>query len=442
MRQTWSRPVSLLMIYFNKNAFRFGVVALVLAWLAACGGGGSGSPTATVSLPGVPVLNALPLVPAVKNQLAIYVDGGPKDTGYNVNRLYTQVTICHPGKSLAGSPTQCQTIDHVLVDTGSTGLRLLSSVMAPALDLSRVTGSSGLPLLNCAQFVDDTFAWGSVALADIVLAGMPPAQVPIQVIADPAFDKLSAACSASGTAITTASRLGANGVIGLGLFKEDCGDGCIDVVRNGFYYTCTSASCINTVGSSAMLEQQVKNPVPLFASDGIVSYNNGVLVNLPAVISPGMPSVKGALFFGIGTPGGTVSALATSASGYFSTTLASRSMNNSFIDSGSNGLYFDSSSIPACVGLNVTGFYCPTSPYVGSATLVGINNAPKSVSFTLENALTLFDGGVNHVLPTLGGNFGHTTSFDWGLPFFYGRPVYVGIEGQTSTLGTGPFYAF
>jgi hypothetical protein len=33
-------------------------------------------------------------------------------------------------------------------------------------------------------------------------------------------------------------------------------------------------------------------------------------------------------------------------------------------------------------------------------------------------------------------------SFDFGLPFFFGRTVYTAIEGQPTPGGTGPYVAF
>lgn len=390
-----------------------------MSFVAACGGGG-GEPTP-----------APPPPAALANVMRVTVDSGP--TGNNVNRLYASVTLCAPG-----STTQCQTIDQVLVDTGSTGLRILSSVLSPALSQNRVTGASGFALLNCAQFVDNTFAWGPVAVADILLGGKVASSVPIQIIADPAFNRLAAACS-SGDMITSPGNLGANGILGLGLFKEDCGPRCAATTANGFYYTCSSASCSTTVRSLASLAKQLKNPVSLFAGD-----NNGMLIDLPPVSLAGAPSLAGSMVFGIGTQSNNQPASAsvlTTSGGNITTLFAGKSLDTSFIDTGSNGLYFDSSTIPACAGA-ASGFYCPASLTNLSATMVGANGVSVPVAFSINNALASFSSGTLAVIPTLSGSIGDARTFDWGLPFFFGRRVFVGIEGQSSALGTGPFYAF
>ena len=403
---------------FNKLLFqpalRAILAALAVCGVVACGGGGGESSPA-----------------ALANVLAVTVDSGP--SGNQVNRLYANVTICAPG-----STTQCQTIDHVLVDTGSTGLRLLAGVLSPALGLSRLTGTSGLPLLNCAQFVDNTFAWGPVAVADVLLGGKSAASVPIQIISDPAFNRLSAACS-SGDVITSPANLGANGILGVGLFKEDCGTRCAATTANGLYYTCGTASCATTVRSLANLAKQLKNPIALFATD-----NNGLLVDLPAVSVAGASSLAGSLVFGIGTqPNNQLAsgAVLTTNVGDITTLFAGKSLDTSFIDTGSNGLYFDSSTIPACASA-ASGFYCPASLTNLSATMVGANGVSVPVAFSINNAVASFSSGTRAVIPTLSGPIGDARTFDWGLPFFYGRRVFVGIEGQPSTLGTGPFYAF
>jgi len=391
--------------------------------LSACGGGGGAATTITP-----------PVTVTQSNVVPIVVDTGPAGAGYNVNRLYVDVTICRPAS------TECQTIDHVLVDTGSVGLRLLSSVVKPALNLRRVTGSAGLPMLSCIQFVDNTFAWGPLALADIVLGGKTASSVPIQLVADPTVGSAPAACSIGWTAMTTVANLGANGILGLGLFKEDCGTDCAATTHNGSYYTCSNTSCSSSVGVKASLAQQLKNPVPLFATD-----NNGILIDLPALASNSATALAGSLVFGIGTQSnnqpGTAVALTTSATGYFTTLLGTQSMSNSFLDTGSNGFFFDSRSIPACLD-STLGFYCPATLTIVSATLVGANGLRRAVSFSVEDASTMFGDSSKAVFPNLAGPMGDASSFDWGLPFYYGRRVLMGIEGQTSSLGTGPYYAF
>ena len=423
------------MMYFANFSRRATVFALVAILVASCGGGGGSAPVQTVS-PGTPIPTIRPVPPAVSNVIPITVDAGPAGTGYNVNRLYADVTICLPG-----STTQCQTIDHVLVDTGSMGLRLLSSAIAPALKLNRLTGNSGLPLLNCAQFVDNTFAWGPVVAVDIVLGGKSAANVPIQVMADPAFNNPAVACSAGATMLDSAASLGANGIIGLGLFKEDCGSLCAAVAANGVYYTCTDETCVSAMGATASHARQLKNPVPLFAAD-----NNGLLIDLPGVDSAGAPSLSGSLIFGICTQSNNqwVSGpvLTANSSGYVTTLLAGQTLSSSFFDTGSNGLFFDSRTFPVCTESAVSGFYCPDALTTLSATLVGVNGSNIAVSFSVGNASALSAGAANAVLPNLAGPIGDARTFDWGLPFFYGRRVLIGIEGQASAIGTGPFYAF
>ncbi len=408
-----------------SKRFRAGAVMAMLAVLmSACGGGGGGAATTI----------APPVTLAQSNVVPIVVDAGPVDAGYNVNRLYVDVTICRPASS------ECQTIDHVLIDTGSIGLRLLSSVVKPALNLSRVTGSAGLPMLTCVQFVDNTFAWGPLVLADIVLGGKAASVVPIQLVADPTIGNAPANCAIGGTAMTTPANLGANGILGLGLFKEDCGTDCVAITHNGSYYTCSNASCTSSVGVKASLAQQLKNPVPLFATD-----NNGILIDLPALASSSATTLPGSLVFGIGTQPnnqpGTVVALTTSATGYFTTLLGTQSMSNSFLDTGSNGFFFDSPSIRECLDSSL-GFYCPATRATVSATLVGANGLRRAVSFSVEDASTMFGDASKTVFSNLAGPMGDASSFDWGLPFFYGRRVFMGIEGQSSILGTGPYYAF
>ena len=406
---------------------------LLLALLCACGGGGGSGGVASPVATDAPTLNNLPPAPAIQNVLGIAVDTGPANSGYNVNRLYTTLTVCLPG-----SVTQCQTIDHVLVDTGSTGLRLLSSALAPGLNLNRITNSHGLPLLGCMQFIDQSFAWGPLATADITLGGKTAANTPIQIIGDPAFSPLAAAC-AVGTPLQTAKDLGANGILGLSTLREDCGLTCTSAQRNGIYYACTNSACTAVTGSRTSLAQQVAHPVPKFSTD-----NNGLIIDLPTVLAPSAATLKGKLIFGIGsqsnnTPALNTPVLTSSGGGTgINTSFAGRTFQTTYIDTGSNGYFFDSAGTLAVCGTGINGFYCPATTTALSATLSGTNGQTLPVTFSVANAATLF-GTTQAVLPQLAGDLSDLSAFDWGLPFFFGRRVYFGIQ---NTNGVGAFFAF
>jgi hypothetical protein len=59
----------------------------------------------------------------------------------------------------------------------------------------------------------------------------------------------------------------------------------------------------------------------------------------------------------------------------------------------------------------------------------------------IGNFYNLVVSGYNVYLES-GADAGGSNSFDWGLPFYLGRNVYLGFEGKTSSLGTGPYWAF
>jgi hypothetical protein len=382
--------------------------AFLVASLAACGGGGSdtGSGPSTGTTPATPA-----------NVASLTVEAGP---GNNVNIPYVDVTVCLPGTST------CQTIDHVLVDTGSTGLRLLASAVT-GLQLPAHTTSTSSTITECAQFLNFV-TWGPIKRADVAIGGKRAPSVPVQIIADPGFSVIPSSCGRAASAATSTSDLGANGVLGVGLFAND----------GQLYYNCNPTSRFTNCRTTLTAAQQVQNPVALFASD-----NNGVVVQLPALSSAGSARVEGKLIFGIDTQSnnqlGAARVIQTDSSGYFTTTYKGQALRNSFIDSGSNGLYFDDAGVTPCTGLN-SGFYCPPNALGLSATMGLIANGSDEVRFSIGNAATLLSS-TSWAYNNLGGVMSGP-SFDWGLPFFFGRSVFTVIEGGTTRVGPGPLYAY
>lgn len=365
----------------------------------------------------------------VNNVQPIQVNAGPAGNG--VDEVFTSVTVCVPGTAT------CQTISDVLVDTGSEGLRILASQVS--LALLPVVDGSGNPIGNCVTFADNSYIWGPVKTAQVQIAGETASSVPIQIISPSGFPSAPTACNSGGVADNNVSTLGANGILGIGVFRQDCGAGCTSSATHlpSIYFTCPSAGC--TVTSVALLNQ-LQNPVWLFPQD-----NNGVQISLPAVPDGGASSVSGSLIFGIGTQSNNsligVQVYTTDDLGNFSVVFNGNTYSNSYLDTGSNGIFFlDSSAlgIPDCTDGN-SSFYCPSSEVTYSAITNGANGASGQIAFSIANAVSLFNTG-NSAFSNLGGPSSGT--FDLGLPFFFGRDVSVGIEGQTSSGGTGPYWAY
>ncbi|MHB8285043.1 MAG: DUF3443 family protein [Caulobacteraceae bacterium] len=439
-------------------------LGLVLVMLSACGGGGgSSTTTASTSTSATTTTTTTTVTPPLTNFTTLTVDNGPAalQTGANpyiqANVAYVSVTLCAPG-----STTNCQTIDHVQVDTGSVGLRIPQSVLNASLlaAMPAQTDANANPVGECYGYVDG-YVFGSVRSADFQIGGETVAGMPLQVIGDTGvYSTVPSSCSSGGgTQITTVSDLGANGVIGIGVTTTDCSTYC--TVAGGYgaaiYYDCPTTGCsslITRTNATTAPFQQLPNPIAAMSVD-----NNGSIMTLPAAPAAGEASMTGTLYFGIGTQtNNTLSSSATvlttsvsdstTGAGLLTALYGTQTLPDSFVDSGSNLYFFVDSSIALCIAKDFTGYYCPASPLAIAATLQGANAVTASAAFTLYNAQTQFDND-NAVVPGVGGNptaltltNAYPTSFDFGLPFFYGRSIYTALEGRTAGRAVGPYIAY
>jgi len=392
------------------------VAGLLACWGSVACGGSPSSSTKTISI-----------AQASQNVVPISVNSGP--AGFYVDGAFASVTVCIPGTS------NCQTIGDLLVDTGSSGLRILSSVLTVSLPQQK--SASGNPVAECLPFLG-SYTWGPVQEADVQIAGEKASSVPLQVLSDTDF-KVAQGCTNFGLpSADTLQTLGANGILGVGFFVQDCGTACAQTGSSnpGLYYECPSSGC-QVMGES--VAQQVQNPVALFSSD-----NNGVIIELPAV-SSAESTLSGSLVFGIGTKSnnslGRATVYTPDGFGNFSVSYKGKSYATSFIDSGSNGYFFlDASTTGMPVCADASGFYCPASTQSFTASAQGTNGASGAVSFSIANADTLFSNLSDSVFSELGGPA--PNMFDLGLPFFFGHNVYTAIEGKSTPGGTGPYWAY
>jgi hypothetical protein len=251
--------------------------------------------------------------------------------------------------------------------------------------------------------------------------------LPIQVVNDSTIPATPQACSSLGSNFGVGA--GAKGILGIGPFAQDCGSGCAVSVNNGFYYSCDATSCTGTV---ALLASQVTNPIALFSAD-----NNGALITLPAVPLTGTSGASGTLIFGIGTRAnnqlGSATVYAADASGGVQTTF-NGTRYRAFFDTGSNALAFPDSSLPQCSG---SSFYCPATPQTLSAIVTSATGVSNVVGFTIEGLQSVSSDAVAAPVGA-----GLSRSFDWGLPFFFGRSVFVALSGAQTPAGAGPYWAF
>jgi hypothetical protein len=315
---------------------RYSGIALLAAvlggFLSACVGGNG---TSAVGSNPVPTLNSV----------TVTVDGGPSGASGAVNHAYVTVKVC-----VSGSSTQCADIDHVLLDTGSWGLRLVGSVLtAHSLSLATESDAQGLTIEECVNFSGGQ-TWGPVALAGVTMAGEHADGVPVQIMDDTgAYAPPPATCGLNGTLVNGVTGFDANGVLGVGVMAADCGTACANAAAAlPVYFGCTAGVAGVCTAENVALTAQVTNPVAKFATD-----NNGVIINLPPLVNAnGDVTDTGELLIGIATqtdnalPASGLTVLGTDGNGDFTATYnGAATVLPALVDSGTDAFAFDDPTI-------------------------------------------------------------------------------------------------
>ena len=320
-----------------------------------------------------------------------------------LNEPVVTLKICVPNTST------CENVSNVLVDIGSTGLRL-SHILSISSRLPQESENG--PITECYAFVSG-YNYGPVVTATVTLADQS-VTVPVQV----SNSQLAApsSCTNGGSIPSAPFEPYINGILGL-LFPQDDS-------LDGLYYE--GGSGPTTISTSLV----VQNPVFLLGN----SENNGVLLsNFPAVsTTQGAPTVSGLLTFGTES----ASSLKELETNNQATITANYNGNlTAFFDSGSNGFFIDNPTIATCPSSSsLSGFFCGTAPHQTS-TLTGTNGTSVSLDFSIENAQTLLATG-NQDFSSLGGPMSDT--FDAGFPaFLYGYTI--GVEYISPTSDSGYF---
>lgn len=423
--------------YLKLNRLLTPIFSILTTLIVSACGGGSSSDSARTTTNASPTIFAANVVPVSVNS------GGDFNSS---NSLYVSVTLCSPTNA-----NNCTTIDRILVDTGSVGLRVFAQPRStPALSSLNLTQQtvSGKPIAQCLPFVQGS-TWGPIKLATLKMGQKTANNVAIQVIQDPAFSSVPTPCSSQTfSMLTVPEDLRANGILGIGLFPQDCGINCTtSITEMNVYYSCSAdgKNCVNTAQS---IKNQIQNPAGIFEQD-----NNGVILTLDAVPKNGATSIEGTLTFGIDAQNANKNSNMilinndpnSATYGYFTTTVNGTDYRYSFVDSGSNGYFFTPpASTPISECTTYAGYFCPSSTVTLNATMSGSagSSAPANVIFDIAHTESLFTSTANVAFDNIGGGSYMNTIFDWGLPFFFGKSVHIVQAGKTTARGNGPYIGF
>lgn len=360
------------------------------------------------------------------NTALLYVDGYPcSSVDYpDVNQPYTNVKICAPG-----STTNCQVIDHVIIDSGSDGLRVVGSVLKSTL-LSKMPAFQygGKNVTECEIYVS-SYVYGPIRTADVYIAGKVVKNYPLQVIDAKNYPVPSACSSQGGTATNDANAFDGKGLIGVAFPLTD----------TGLYFSCNSTwkGCVENRWTG------MPNITTKFAAD-----NNGVAMTAPAISVNGSASaVTGTLVFGVGTqanntpPANTIPIYNDSDYGTFNDSI-NGNVNTMYIDSGTNTMLVSNTGSKYAECTDGSGYYCPKTNASVPVKMWSLKQTKPQITLTyiMGNYDTLSlknDPAYNDEVGVVDTSSSAGGSDVLGMGNFFGHTMYFVFNGKTAKWSNG-----
>lgn len=414
------------MLFLERKA-RAILMTITLMGCVGCGGS-----TQTVSYPvwvsdpiaglpskAIPINTQFTVEPA-ENVLPITVGA--------TNKFLVSLTVCIPGSDV------CQKVDKIMVDTGSVGLRIHTSVLPVLQGQLPAQQQIGGLIAQCATF-GNFYTWGSIRTADVSFGGRKAIAVPFQEYDDPALPIVSATnCGAQIGGLQNADPVVVqfNGILGIRGMR-------VDPQTSFFVCQNSDISCQGTVLTNS---QKLPNPLLNLSQE-----NNGYQIVMSGIPDGGSAQVTGALILGINTQSNNIS---PQTSGSSPQMLALDDMQRfalyaagvsygALMDSGTSVNTLPTTDAQTC-GASAPQAYCPSSVVMQTIQLAAASK-PDCIfetNLSIGNWLTLLATGfpaINNIAsrtPSTVKSAGVQAIL--GAPFFYGRRISFSIDGEPVRL--------
>lgn len=398
--------------YSNKLLVVLGLLSIIII---SCSSGSGGNATST------------------PNQVPISIGSGLNGDG--INTMYISLTVC-----ANNSGTNCQTVDNIILDTGSFGVKINKSALPESfvLSLPRVTTNAGNEVYACNTF-GSGYVFADEHYAVLNLAGTMTSNVILQAIENSPTAEIPDSCTAKGP-FDDFANFGANGIIGINP-AITLGNSSLLLYKNinGIYEPLTNAE-------ESGLPVLNQNPLPSLATN-----NNGFVVSIPPVSQNTNTNVNGTLILGINTENNNkitaqtnlvvasesdLSVVCNSACFYSKITNPESTIPAVF-DSGTNGWVFMSNTLPQC-----DYGYCPESPTIWTSSVYSYDfaaNESYTISATISADEVVNGQSLSFAVMPGWGYYNYNNQTLYGSPFFLGKNVYVVFPG---TQNRNPIWGF